>query len=165
MGTAGNQLIQGLDPADIADDLDRFYCYEQVSIHWTRAVDNRLTGPAHHLLEEALREHIEQAERHASRLGTRIAQLGGAITADPTHFVERSQGAAVHMPADTSDPGTVLAYALTQEQKIIGRYGQLLERIRGADPITERLLVSILTDKVAQEDEIESVLATQQPAT
>jgi ferritin-like protein len=165
MGTAGNQLIRGLDPTDLADDLDRFYCYEQVSIHWTRAVDNRLTGPAHYLLEDALREHIGQAERHASRLGARIAQLGGAITADPTRFVERSQGASVHMPDDTSDPAAVLTYALTQEQKVIGRYGQLLERVRGADPVTERLLVSILADKVAQEDEIESVLATNQPAT
>jgi hypothetical protein len=31
--------------------------------------------------------------------------------------------------------------------------------------VTERLLVSILADKVAQEDEIESVLATHEPAT
>jgi ferritin-like protein len=165
MGTAGIQLIQGLDPADLADDLDRLYCYEQVSIHWSRAVDNRLTGLAEILIEEPLREHVAMAERHASRLGARVAQLGGAITADPTRFVERSQVASVDMPADTSDPAAVLGYALTQEQKIIGRYGQLVERVRGADPVTEQLLVSILADKVAEEDEIESGLTAQPPAT
>jgi ferritin-like protein len=165
MATAGIQLIRGLDPADLADDLDRLYCYEQVSIHWTRAVDNRLTGPAHFFLEEALGEHIELAVRHASRLGARVAQLGGAITADPTRFVERSQVTSVQMPDDTSDPAAVLAYALTQEQKIIGRYGQLLDQVRGADAVTERLLASILADKVAQEDEIESVLTSHPPAT
>lgn len=165
MGTAGNQLIRGLDPADIADDLDRLYCYEQVAVHWARAVDNRLTGMAEILIEEPLREHVAMAERHASRLGARVSQLGGAITADPTRFVERSQVANVDMPDDTSDPGAVLAYPLAQEQRIIGRYGELIERVRGADAVTERLLVSILADKVAQEDEIESGLSAYQPAT
>ena len=60
-----------------------------------------------------------------------VAQLGGAITADPIRFVERSQVASVAMPDDTSDPGAVLSYALAQEQKIIGRYGQLVDQVRG----------------------------------
>jgi ferritin-like protein len=165
MGTAGIQLVRGLDPADIADDLDRLYCYEQVSIQWSRAVDNRLTGMAEILLEEPFREHIALAERHASRLGARVSQLGGAITADPTRFVERSQVASVDMPGDTSDPAAVLAYPLAQEQKIIARYGQLIDQVRGADVVTERLLVSILADKVAQEDEIESGLTASQATT
>lgn len=165
MGTAGRQLIRGLDPADIADDLDRLYCYEQVAIHWARAVDNRLTGMAEILIEEPLREHVALAEGYAGRLAARVSQLGGAITADPIRFVERSQVASVAMPDDPGDPAAVLAYALTQEQKIIGRYGQLIERVRGADAVTERLLVSILSAKVAQEDEIESGLSAYQPAT
>lgn len=165
MGTAGNQLIQGLDPADIADDLDRLYCYEQVSIHWARAVDNRLTGLAEIVLEEPLRTNVALAEDHASRLDARVSQLGGAITADPTRFVERSQHISVDMPADTGDPAAVLTYALTQQQKSIGRYGELIERLRGADAVTERLLVSILTDKVAQEDEIESGVSAYQSPT
>jgi ferritin-like protein len=163
MGTAGKLLIRGLDPADIADDLDRLYCYEQVAIHWARAVDNRLSGLAEILIEEPLHEHVAMAEGHASRLASRVAQLGGAITADPTRFVERSQVASVDMPDDTSDPGPVLAYPLAQEQKIIARYGELVERFRDADPVTERLLVSILADKVAEEDEIESGLSAYRP--
>jgi ferritin-like protein len=158
MGTAGIQLIRGLDPAELADDLDRLYCYERVSIHWAQAVDNRLTGPAAFVMGKPLRQHVELAERHASRLSARIAQLGAAITADTTRFVERSQSASVDVPDDTSDPAAVLTYALTQEQKIIGRYGQLIDRVRGADAVTEQLLVSILADKVAQEDEVESAL-------
>jgi ferritin-like protein len=165
MGTAGIQLVRGLDPADIADDLDRLYCYEQVSIQWSRAVDNRLAGMAEILLEEPIHEHIALAEGHASRLGARVSQLGGAITADPTRFVERSQVASVDMPSDTSDPAAVLAYPLAQEQKIIARYGQLIDQVRGADAVTERLLVSILADKVAQEDEIESGLTASQATT
>jgi ferritin-like protein len=62
------------------------------------------------------------------------------------------------MPDDTSDPSAVLRYALAQEQRAIDSYGQLLDRTRGRDAVTERLLTSILADKVAQEDEIESAL-------
>jgi ferritin-like protein len=99
------------------------------------------------LLEKPLHEHIAVAERHASRLGARVSQLGGAITAEPTRFVERSQVGNVDVPSDTSDPAAVLAYPLAQEQKIIGRYGQLIDQVRGADAVTERLLVSILATR------------------
>jgi ferritin-like protein len=68
------------------------------------------------------------------------------------------------LPDDTGDVDSVLRYALKQEQRAIDRYGQLLERTRGMDPVTEHLLVSILSDKVAREDEIEAVL-TQSTAT
>jgi ferritin-like protein len=62
------------------------------------------------------------------------------------------------MPDDTSDPSAVLRCALAQEQRAIDSYGQLLDRTRGQDAVTERLLTSILADKVTQEDEIESAL-------
>jgi ferritin-like protein len=158
MGTAGTGLIHGLDPAEVADELDRLYCYEQMSIHVVRAIENRLTGNAAIMLEE-LPEQIALAEGHASRLASRIAQVGGAITQDPTHFVERSQLPPVQVPDDTSDVRSVLTYTLEQEQRAVARYGQLLDRTRGLDVVTEQLLVSILTHKVAREDEIESVLA------
>ncbi|WP_165964138.1 ferritin-like domain-containing protein [Actinomadura sp. KC216] len=161
MGTAGIQLVRGIDPADLADDLDRLYCYEQVTVAWARALDNRLTGLAEIMLEEPAREHAALAERHAGRLAARIAQLGGAITADPTRFAERAQVDGIDLPGEVGDLAP-LSYALVQEQKIIGRYGQLIDRVRGADDVTERLLVSILSAKVAQEDELESGVAAGQ---
>lgn len=158
MGTAGMRLIHGLDPAEVADELERLYCSEQVSIHYVRAVENRLTGVASIILEDELPEQIVLAERHAGRLASRIAQLGGAITYDPTRFVERAQLPAIELPEDLGNLDAVLQYALEQEQRTIDRYGQLLDRVRGIDTVTEWLLVSILADKVAREDEIESVL-------
>ncbi|MFI0372061.1 ferritin-like domain-containing protein [Actinomadura sp. 1N219] len=163
MGTAGIQLVRGIDPADLADDLDRLYCYEQVAVAWARALDNRLTGLAEIMLEEPAREHAALAERHAARLAARVAQLGGAITADPTRFAERAQVDVIDLPDEVGDLAP-LGYALVQEQKIIGRYGQLIDRVRGADDVTERLLVSILSAKVAQEDELESGVAAGQSA-
>lgn len=162
MGTAGNQLVRGIDPAELADDLDRLYCYEQVAIAWARALDNRLTGLAEILIEEPVRDHVALAERIAGRLAPRIAQLGGVITADPSRFVERSQVDGIDLPDKVIDL-TPLTYALVQEQKIISRYGQLIDRVRGADDVTERLLVSILAAKVAQEDELESAVAATPP--
>jgi ferritin-like protein len=158
MGTAGIRLIHGLDPVEVADDLDRLYCYEQVSIHFVKAIENRLTGLASILLETELPEQVALAERHAGRLASRIGQLGGAITHDPTQFVERAQLPSPELPDDPGDIDSVLRYALEQEQRTIGRYAQLLDRVRGLDVVTEHLIVSILSDKVAREDEIESAL-------
>jgi hypothetical protein len=39
MGTAGLRLIHGLDPVELADEVDRLYCCEQVSIHLVRAIE------------------------------------------------------------------------------------------------------------------------------
>ena len=99
MATAGMRLVHGLEPADLADDLDRLYCYEQVSIHWARAVDS------------------PKATHSDWRPGSHSS--GAAITPDPTQFLERSQLTTVQMPDDTSDPNAVLRYALAQEQRAI----------------------------------------------
>lgn len=66
IGTAGIRLIHGLDPVELADELDRLYCYEQVSIHVVRAIENRLTRLASILLETELPEQVALAERKAA---------------------------------------------------------------------------------------------------
>jgi hypothetical protein len=107
------------------------------------------------ILGAELPEQVALAERHASQ----IAQLGGAITHDPTRFVEPAQLPSLEPPAAPGDVDSVPQHALEQEQRTIGRYGQLLDRVHGLDAVTERLVISILSDKVAREDDIESALS------
>jgi hypothetical protein len=90
---------------------------------------DRPTGVASILLETELPEQVALAERHAGRIG----QLGGAITHDPTQFVDRAQLPSPELPDDPDDLDSVLRYALEQEQRTIDRYGPLLDRVRGLD--------------------------------
>jgi len=158
MSKATLDLIDGLDAADLADKLDRLYCYEQVVAHWCQAVDNRLTGPATFLLPDELTEVAEAARATGERLAGRIAQLGGKITANPSAFVARAPIERFEVPADPADLSGILALALRYERLAIGAYAALSERVRDHDVVTHRLLVKILAAKLEREDDIEAVL-------
>src|SRR5215472_15418109 len=91
MALASIELLGGhLDGPDVADELDRLYCYEQVVAHWCTGVENRLIGFASFVLGDELRKVAAEARAAGERLAARVAQLGGEITADPTDFVERA---------------------------------------------------------------------------
>src|SRR5215831_976795 len=113
MSRASIELLGGhLDGADVADELDRLYCYEQVVVHWCTGVENRLTGFASLVLAEELRKVAAEASAVGEQLAARIAQLGGEVTADPTEFVERAPIDELRLPHDTSDVGEILAIAI-----------------------------------------------------
>jgi ferritin-like protein len=156
---ASIELLGGrLTGVDIADELDRLYCYEQVVVHWCHGVENRLTGVASFLLGDELRNAAAQAGATGERLAARIAQLGGEITADPTDFAERYMLDKLRMPHDTSDVVEILTLALTYERSAILDYHNLLSGLRESDVITHLLLAEILAQKLAREDELESAL-------
>jgi ferritin-like protein len=156
---ASIELLGGrLTGVDIADELDRLYCYEQVVIHWCNGVENRLTGIASFLLGSELRKAAADAGAAGERLAARTAQLGGEITADPTEFAERSMLDELRMPHDNSDVAEILTLALTYERSAIADYHNLLSGLRESDVITHLLLAEILAQKLAREDELESAL-------
>ena len=159
MSRATLELLRGgIDPAEIADDLDRLYCYEQVVAHWCKAVENRLTGFATFVLPDELAGVAAEAGAFGERLAARIAQLGGEITADPSAFVRRASIDGFTLPEDFADVTGILAIAIGYERDAIAVYDDLAERVRAADAVTHRLLTDILAAKLAREDEIEAVL-------
>jgi len=159
MGAASVELLGGnLEGVDVADELDRLYCYEQVVAHWCTGVENRLTGIASFLLGSELREVASEASTVGVQLASRIAQLGGEITADPTEFVERSPIEELLLPRDYSSVEEILTLAIAYERTAITDYHNLLSGLREYDVITHLLLAEILAGKLAREDELDSAL-------
>jgi ferritin-like protein len=163
VGSVGNALITGIDPATIVETFDGLYAYELTVVSWAIVVRSQLEGPAAYLLGEELDELVETSLGHARSLAERAGQLGGSLTADPSGFVARSPLDAFGLPASTSDPGAILGYALRQVQRAIRAHGALLAAVAGRDEITHHLLLHILRDHVDLEDEIEAALAGQPP--
>jgi ferritin-like protein len=160
MATASIELLGGhLDGRDVADELDRLYCYEHVVAHWCRGVENRLTGLASLVLGEELRKVAAEVGEAGERLAARIAQLGGEITADPTDFVERAPIDELRLPRDFSDVEEILTLAIGYERTAITDYYNLLSGLREHDVITHLLLAEILAGKLAREDELEAALS------
>jgi ferritin-like protein len=159
MGSASIELLGGhLDGAEVADELDRLYCYEQVVAHWCTGVENRLIGFASLVLADELRRVAAEASAVGGRLAARIAQLGGQITADPTEFVERAPIEELRLPRDYSDAEEILTVAIRYERTVIRDYHNLLTGLRDHDVITHRLLAEILAGKLAREDDLEAAL-------
>jgi ferritin-like protein len=160
MSKASIELVRGeVDPAGLADELDGLYCYEQVVVHWCKGVENRLMGMATFVLPDELSEVADEASEVAERLATRIAQLGGEITADPTAFVTRAPIDEFTLPDDFGDVVAILTTALDYQRHAIGAYADLLDTVGAADVVTHRLLTKILADKLAREDELEAIVA------
>src|ERR687898_495721 len=140
MGKAGVGLIKGIDIEEIVDRLDGYYCYNLVVVHFSSALHNRLEGQAAYLLGDELEENAEQSLEAARKLADRIGELGGAVTADPTRFVERSQLGEFSLPSSNSEAGIILGFVLERIRMIIGEYAEFLEHVRGRDDISHLLV-------------------------
>jgi ferritin-like protein len=159
MSRASIQLLGGrLDGADVADELDRLYCYEQVVLHWCAGVENRLIGFASFVLGDELRKVAAESSEVGEQLAARIAQLGGEITADPTAFVERAPIDELRLPRSYADVEEILTVAIEYERTVIAEYHRLLGDLREHDVITHRLLAEIIASKLEREDELEAAL-------
>lgn len=73
--------------------------------------------------------------------------------------MERSLLEEFSLPESNSEVGTILSHVLLRVRLIIGEYGRFLERVRGRDEISHRLVLGLLSVQVARESEIEAALA------
>ena len=150
-------MIKGISPKEVSDKLESFYAYEELTAQFAKAAINRLGGQAEIFLKPPLTEKIEDAESNAARLADRIARLGGAIPADPTHFVDVSPIEGYALP-DPNNMEPFLRYALEQERIAIRFYSDFLEDIKDKDVITYFEVLEILKNHVVVEDEIENFI-------
>jgi ferritin-like protein len=159
MGQVGNRLIVNIAAADVADDLDRLYCYHLATFCWASGMGVRLEGQALFLLGDELAEVAEENLAAARQLASRIGELDGVVTIDPTAFVPRSPAAAPTVPGEAREVAPILRYALEQVRIGLGAYGNLLDRTRDRDDLTHRLLVKLARQLAARETDLEGALA------
>ena len=158
MGAVGNTLIKGIDTQEVINKLDSFYAYEMLAMHFNLAVHNRLEGQAAVVLDEVLDQKAEESLRNAKTLAERIAQLGGAVTGDPTRFVDVSPIERFSLPPSNTDVGKILSYVLEQVRLGIRAYGEFLEGIRDKDDVTYIEVWGLLKSHIKNEADIEAVL-------
>ena len=145
--------------AEIIDALDSFYCYNITAALWADAVINRLEGLAIFLLGDELAEIADRARAAARRLADRIGDLGGAITADPRQLLDRQPGTEEFTLPDCSDVASIGAYGLQRLNTIIGAYEAFLDKVRGTDDLSFRLVLELLAAETHQRADIQAALA------
>jgi hypothetical protein len=145
--------------ADVSDALDSFYCHNVVVSLWADAVANRLEGMALYLLGDELEEVADYARGAARRLADRIGDVGGAITADPRHLIDRAPGEIEFTIPDCSDPWAITSYALQRLNIIISAYQAFLDRVRARDDVSFALVVKLLAAETHRRADVEAALA------
>ena len=159
MGTTARNLVGSVDVKDLVARLNLLHNANVATMYWSHAVQNRLAGQALQLhVGDELDEVAEQSLGDARRLADRIAELGGAVTADLGDIVEQSPFDDYALPDDTSDVTSILEYALQQIRTVIRAYADVLDMVRGRDDLTYRLVADLLGHVVHREDELEAVL-------
>jgi ferritin-like protein len=158
MWTAGRAVITGIDLEEIVVALDSCYCHQMVVLHFCYAVENRLAGQALFVLRDDLLEVATESLAAARKLAARIGELGGAVTADPTQFVQRSPLRAFSLPESASDVGSILRHVRAQIRTGIEAYGALLAQVREKDDLSYALILELLRRQVAREAEVEAAL-------
>ena len=127
-------------------------------MYFTLAVQNDWRARHYSCSTPELDEKAEEFRGHAKKLAERIGQLGGAVTADPSSFVEVSPFERFALPDSNSEVGTILSYVLEQERVAISAYSEFVERIRDRDLMTQHDLLGILSDHIKSEADLEAVL-------
>ena len=154
-------MLRGVEPRSVANRLDSLHAYELVAALWLHAVRERLTGLALFVLRDELEAQINASLANARRLAGRITQLGSAPTCNPLALLATASVDDFTMPSDPSDARDVLRCALAYQRQSVATCGALLDSIDGKDAVTTHLLLRILSDKVALEEELESALAAE----
>jgi ferritin-like protein len=159
MPSAATSLLRGIDAQDVVKTLDGFYCYHLTVMHWAYAVQNRLQGQAAIVLGEELEEVAEDNLKAARSIAARIADLDGAVTADPQQLVLNSPLSAFELPSSFASVEHIASYALDQLATVICAYNAFLERLRGRDDITYALVLKLMSAEVHRDAETRAVLS------
>lgn len=158
MGKKAIELVEaaGLDVSELIKKLNKAYADEWLAYiqYWTGAkVVEGLMRPN---VEEELKEHAGEELEHAQKLADRIIQLGGTPILDPKdYFKETNCGYLVPSKFDTK---SLLEQNIEGERCAITVYNDILNYVKGKDPITMHLVRHILEDEIEHEHDLEDLL-------
>lgn len=162
MTALGTPTGHSAESGEVADILDRLYCYHLMMIQWSIAVGSRLTDSPQVLLEDLHRDaraHLEAAIRLASR----VAELGGTVTADPSDIAYRAPIDTVELPDNPADKHHTLVQLHRLTTAAITAYSVLLEAVRESDPASRQVVELLLAVAVDRATELVRMTADDVP--
>jgi bacterioferritin len=114
-----------------------------------------LDGVRADFIKQALTADIQGELTHATQLGNRIKQLGGAV---PGSLKVELNQSFMQPPADTTDVVTVIQGVLRAENDAIDHYKKLIKLTDGEDYVTQDLMITILADEEGHRQQFEGYL-------
>lgn len=154
MGTKGRQIV-GMDIDELLEMLNRAFADEWLAYYQYWLGAKVVKGPMKDAVASELLLHATEELAHADLLAARIIQLGGTPLISPDQWLKHTQ-CGYDAPLDPSVK-EILAQNIKGEQCAIEVYQKLLHVTKDADPVTYNIVLTILTDEVEHEEDLQSL--------
>jgi bacterioferritin len=154
MGTKGIEIV-GMDVKLLLDLLNKAFADEWFAYYQYWLGAKVVKGPMKEAVIAELMQHATDELRHADMVSTRIIQLGGTPVTEPKKWYEVTS--CGYDAPDNPFVETILEQNIKGERCAIGFYKRLLDATQGKDPVTYNIVLQILQDEVAHEEELQAL--------
>jgi len=154
MGTKGREIV-GMDVGNLIDMLNKALADEWLAYYQYWVGAKVAKGPMRGTVTAELLQHATEELGHAELLSDRIIQLGGMPLLTPQDWYKMTN-CGYEAPEDPYVEA-LLEQNIKGEQCAIGVYQQLVGLTRDADPVTYEIVLSILTDEVEHEEDLQAI--------
>jgi bacterioferritin len=155
MGKQGRAII-GMDIDELVGLLNKALADEWLAYYQYWVGAKVLVGPMKGEVAAELNVHATEELGHANLLADRIMQLGGTPVISPEKWLELTN--CGYDAPDDPYVEAVLNQNLNGERCAIKTYNNLLTMLEGKDVVTYNMVLSILTDELEHEEDIEAML-------
>jgi bacterioferritin len=155
MGTLGQKIV-GSDVKDIVNLLNKAYCDEWLAYYQYWIGSKIVKGPNKEAVIGELTLHATEELNHATLLTTRIIQLGGTPITKPQDWYKFTN--CGYEAPDDPFIVRVLEQNIKGEQCAIKTYNALMKKTKDKDPVTYNILLTILTQEVEHEEDLQALL-------
>ncbi|HRY75555.1 MAG TPA: ferritin-like domain-containing protein [Methanoregulaceae archaeon] len=155
MGTLGRK-IAGANVEELIKLLNKAYSDEWLAYYQYWIGSKIVKGPDKEAVIAELTLHATEELNHATLLTTRIIQLGGTPVIKPQDWYKLTN-CGYEAPEDPFVV-KVLEQNIRGEQCAIKTYNSLMKKIKDNDPVTYNILLTILTQEVEHEEDLQALL-------
>jgi bacterioferritin len=155
MGTKGREIV-GVEVERLVETLRKAFADEWLAYYQYWLGAKVAKGPMKEAVIAELIQHAADELRHSDMLSLRIIQLGGTPPLSPQEWYKLTN-CGYDAPADPY-VRVLLEQNIHGEQCAIGAYKQLMEMTQDADPVTYNMALSILTDEIEHEEDLQALL-------
>jgi bacterioferritin len=155
MGTLGQKIV-GKDVKDIVNLLNKAYCDEWLAYYQYWVGSKVVKGPNKEAVISELTLHATEELNHATLLATCIIQLGGTPVTKPQEWYKLTN--CGYDAPDDPFIVKILEQNIKGEQCAIKTYNSLLKKTEGKDPVTYNILLTILSQEVEHEEDLQALL-------
>ena len=154
MGTKGIEIV-GKDVNKLVEMLNKALADEWLAYYQYWVGEKIVKGPMRGTVAAELLEHATEELGHAELLSNRIIQLGGVPLLKPEDWYKMTN--CGYEPPEDPYVEVVLDQNIKGEQCAIDVYRKLVNFTKDIDPVTYNIVLSILTDEIEHEEDLQAI--------